>query len=380
VSSVEVSAAERLRDTLSTFDPDRRTGSECALIAEAMAATEKACAAVRVLAAARAVNEGSHRERGFSDGERWLAQHTGSTRHDARRALQTAEQLEDCPDTKQALLAGLVSLAQASEIAGAEAESPGAETELLEVARNGDLSEVRDHARDRKLALTNVDDLYRQQHSSRRFRHWKDRTGMVRFEGALPPETGVPFVRRLELAAYRARKAAGENREGWEAHAADAFLAMVSGNGPGRPTRSELVIVCDINAWRRGHTHPGESCHVIDGGPIPVEIAKQLCEDAFLKGVLTDGINVHTVKHFGRYRPAELRTALDLGPGPGFTGAECVDCGRRWGLQWDHINPVANRGITSFENIAGRCYIDHKAKTERDRQAGLLGPNPPMPP
>jgi hypothetical protein len=187
----------------------------------------------------------------------------------------------------------------------------------LEVARSGDLSEVRDHARERKLAVSDVDDLHRQQHSARRFRYWKDCTGMVCFAGALPSESGVPLVPRLELAAYRARGAAGEDREGWEAYAADAFVQLVSGAGPPGPVRTELVVVCDLNAWRRGHAHPGEPCHIIDGGPIPVDVAKQLCTDAFLKGVITDGVNVHTVQHFGRYRPAELQTALDLGPGPG---------------------------------------------------------------
>ncbi|MGD0811898.1 MAG: HNH endonuclease signature motif containing protein, partial [Acidimicrobiales bacterium] len=53
------------------------------------------------------------------------------------------------------------------------------------------------------------------------------------------------------------------------------------------------------------------------------------------------------------------------------------DCGRRFGLEYDHINPVANNGETSLSNVRALCWQDHKAKTERDRQAGLLGPNPP---
>jgi hypothetical protein len=99
-----------------TFDADAYSGSECAEIAEDLAITVKACTAAISLAAARAVGEHAHRERGFADGERWLAQRTGTTRHDARRALQTAGRLGDCLDTRQALLAGEVSLAQAGEI------------------------------------------------------------------------------------------------------------------------------------------------------------------------------------------------------------------------------------------------------------------------
>jgi hypothetical protein len=38
----------------------------------------------------------------------------------------------------------------------------------------------------------------------------------------------------------------------------------------------------------------------------------------------------------------------------------------------DHDDPVANGGVTSYENIKLRCKPDHWAKTERDRRAGLL--------
>jgi len=61
---------------------------------------------------------------------------------------------------------------------------------------------------------------------------------------------------------------------------------------------------------------------------------------------------------------------------PAFDGVGCVEagCGRRYGLEWDHVDPVANRGLTCFENLKARCWPHHRAKTERDRQAGLLGP------
>ncbi len=65
---------------------------------------------------------------------------------------------------------------------------------------------------------------------------------------------------------------------------------------------------------------------------------------------------------------------------PAFTGARCGDCGSRFGLEYDHVNPVANKGETSLSNVQALCWDDHQAKTERDRQAGLLGPSPPYPP
>jgi hypothetical protein len=45
-----------------------------------------------------------------------------------------------------------------------------------------------------------------------------------------------------------------------------------------------------------------------------------------------------------------------------------------YGLEWDHDDPVANDGLTSYENLVARCKPDHWAKTERDRKAGLLRP------
>ena len=101
-------------------------------------------------------------------------------------------------------------------------------------------------------------------------------------------------------------------------------------------------------------------------------LARQLSKDAFLKAVLHDGVNIHTVKHFGRHIPAELRTALELGDLPDLDGVTCSEegCDRRYGLEWDHDNPVANGGETSYQNLNPKCEPHHWDKTEHDRKAG----------
>jgi Domain of unknown function (DUF222)/HNH endonuclease len=388
VSGSVLAAAVALRAALAGFEPDEFPGADCAHLAEELAVTEKACASARLLTMARAAKAGGYKERGFKDGVAWLARQSGTTGAQAREALETAQRLDDCPDTKQALLAGEISLAQATEITKAESEVQGAERELLPVARHSDLSQLRDHAREHRQARTDPSQLRRRQFELQEFRHWRDRDGMVRFAGGLPPETGLPFVRRVEADALRKRRAArvaGEDRRRFEFYAAEALADLVAGATGGEERAKatdnvELVLVCDIFAWRRGHTHPGEVCQIIDGGPIPPEVAKELARDAFLKVVLHDGVNIHTVKHLGRHLPAVLRTALDLGPVPDFSGRACVDCGSRWGLEYDHVDPVAHHGPTAYANLQPRCWKDHQAKTERDRQAGLLGPNPARPP
>ncbi len=90
---------------------------------------------------------------------------------------------------------------------------------------------------------------------------------------------------------------------------------------------------------------------------------------------------LRSVAHFGRCIKAELRTALGLGDPPLFAGAVCSEegCDRRYHLQLDQIDPVANGGPTSYRNLGPLCGPGHKEKTRRDREAGLLGP-PPHPP
>lgn len=134
------------------------------------------------------------------------------------------------------------------------------------------------------------------------------------------------------------------------------------------------MIVCDLYAFRRGHAQDGEPCHVVGGGPIPVDLAKELAKDAFLKIVLHDGKDIQKVKHVGRRYTAELLTALNLGPVPAFTGRACTNCKQAWRLQYDHDVPVAHTGPTSIDNVQDLCFACHAEKTERDRQAGLLGP------
>ena len=47
-------------------------------------------------------------------------------------------------------------------------------------------------------------------------------------------------------------------------------------------------------------------------------------------------------------------------------------CGRRHHLEWDHVDPVANKGPTAYKNLRPRCWPHHREKTEQDRRAGLL--------
>jgi hypothetical protein len=235
---------------------------------------------------------------------------------------------------------------------------------------------VRDAARKKRLDNKDPDELRRRQHEARTCRTWTDRLGMTCGRFALPPDAGVRLVNRLNTECDRLRREAkGDGRaEPRERHAADALANLVCGTATTKAKGTDLVIVCDLNAWRRGHAEGDEPCHLVGGGPIPEWLARQLRGDAFLKAVLHDGVAIHTVKHFGRRYKAELLTALNLGDPPGFEGVRCCEpgCDRKYHLEKDHVDPVANHGPTAKDNIAWRCWPHHRAKTERDRREGKL--------
>ena len=363
-----VDLVDALCAALARFDPNLASGAQCATLAERLARAANACEAGSARAAARAVDCGTRR-----DAPAWLARVGGASASTARTALETVRQLDACPSTQRALVAGEVSLAQAAEIVSV----PAHETELLDLARAAGLGAVKNKARTRRLEAIDPEELHARQHAAQEFVHWRDQLGMTRFRGALPPELGVPFVNRLDAATdreWRADHQAGQ-ATARPVLAARAFTQLLAGRTTGKSRSAELVIVQDLRAYRRGHAHPGEVSHVIGGGPIPVRIARELAQDAFLKAVLHDGKAIHTVAHFGRRRPAHLDTALLLGNPPDFEGAVCdvEGCDRRYGLEFDHIDPVANGGRTSLDNLRPVCPPDHRDKTERDRKAGRLG-------
>ena len=270
---------------------------------------------------------------------------------------------------------------------------PSEEGRLVDHARRTGLAALRDECRRVRLAAIDVDELHDAQRRRREAVTFTNEWGMVCLRAQFPPEVGVAITNRLGRATDRcwraARRAAGPGKllEPRAAYAADTLAAMLGGrtevvggtdeaDRPAKPGRREadVVIVADVHALARGHAETREPCHVVGGGPVPVSVVRGALEDAFVKLVTHDGARIREVVHVGRKLPAVLRTALELGSPPRFEGVACIEegCDRRLGLEWDHLDPVANGGVTSLDNLEPRCRPCHRAKTERDRAAGLL--------
>src|SRR5205085_52180 len=101
--------------------------------------------------------------------------------------------------------------------------------------------------------------------------------------------------------------------ESAEAHRLDAFLDLVRPDNPPATGPAHMVhVVVDYEALMRGHTVAGERCEIPGIGPIPVSLARQMSDDAFLKVLLTRGVDIVAVAHGGQTIPAHLRTALEI--------------------------------------------------------------------
>ena len=118
-------------------------------------------------------------------------------------------------------------------------------------------------------------------------------------------------------------------------------------------------------------------CKIPGVGPVSAQVAQEIAEDAFLNGLSYDGVDLRHFRRWGRHAPPEIRIALELGKPPEFDGVRCVDCGKRFRIEVDHVEPRIAGGPTSLPNSDLRCRSCHLAKTERDRQAGKLRPPDP---
>jgi hypothetical protein len=318
---------------------------------------------------------------GMVDDAADLARATGTSLGKAKDTVATGKVLGGSHQLGDALRHGDISLDQATEIATAERSAPGAVEELLPVALGEAFHVLRDEARKVVLDAEQHRGLAARQQAARSARNYRDELGMVNIHIALEPHVGTPIVNRAEAEAARmVRQAKKKNQaEPFERHLADAYAALLSGQGNGRARRPELVVLVSHAVAKRGwrDVETGEVCKIPGVGPVSPEVAKEIAADAFLTGVFYDGTDLRHMRRWTRNTPVEVLLALELGEPPRFDGIRCVDCGNRFGTQIDHVEPHCARGPASTDNLEPRCWSCHQAKTARDRKAGKLRPADP---
>jgi hypothetical protein len=305
-----------IRSVMAGADIEGLEALEAARVVERCAEAERLLAALRVFATATLEGKALWRREGFRSAAAWMASKTGTAVAPAIATMEMADRLSRLPVVAAAFRAGLLSEAQAREIAEVASEVPDAQEQLVEAAGKLSLRSLQEECRRvEAAAIIDEDDRHRRVHRSRQVRDWVDRHGVghMSFRGT-PDELArlrTAIDRRTDEMVVDAVR--GGWFEGRDAHRADALidLARPDSTAPAGPD-STIHVVGDYDALMRGHTVAGEQCEIPGIGPIPVTLARQLSEDAILKVLVTKGVDVITVAHSGYTVPAHLRTALDI--------------------------------------------------------------------
>jgi hypothetical protein len=382
---------ERLRDELGTvvrrLDAATLEPADAASLVSAFGAIENLAAAGKAWCARRVTDSGAWRVDGDRSGAHWLARVSGTTVSAATDALETVARLEELPAVDTAVRSGVLNPMQANEIASAVAASPGAAADLLQTAQTASLIGLREECRRvRAGALSGDEELARYQriHDRRYLRTWTDDDGAVCGRFSLTPDAGASLLAALEQRRERIFAAArGEaRRECYEAYSADALVALATcasagGNAVPKGADAKVILRLDHSAFVRGHTEPGETCEIAGIGPVPVSIARELAQDAFIAAVITKGVDVVAVAHLGRRATALQRTALQ------WRDPECCveGCHRTARLEIDHREDWARTKVTCLQSLDRLCGHHHQLKTRFGwKLAPGTGKRPMVPP
>jgi hypothetical protein len=374
VSSLEVAARD--------LDPLRFDGHDAGELLGVVARGKRVCAAMEALLARRVDQTKVWSESGHRSAAHWVSEATGETVGAATRSLETAQALEQLPDTDAAFRAGALSETQAAEISATALADPAAEGELLETAGSTSVKGLRDRCRQVRAGAEADDRAWaRRLHAGREAHDWDDPEGFYRLAARMAPDAGATFrgawhaqIDRIFREARRAGR-----REPRAAYAADALVALAT-QGPCKPVQVSAVL--DSAALARGHTEPGERCE-INGVPAPVTTVRALLGDAVVSVLARDGDEITAVSSPKRTIPAKLRRALEAHyPVCGVKG-----CPNDQFLQIDHVVPLAEGGRTEIANTWRICSHHHSLKTyDRWKVIGapgnwdLVPPDDPDPP
>jgi len=359
-----LSGLERL---VSGLDPDAMAGEHAKELVGWFSRVEHLASAGKTLCAGRVAATGHFAEGGDRSAASWLASETGDSVGGALRLLETAGQLKELPALEGAFRSGELSPGQASTAAGAASVDPSKEKELLEQAKTGSMHDLRRQAGRIRATATSEQDAqarYEAIRSKRSVRWWTDFDGTFRLDARLTPDDGARLVAEIEPEAKRVFRQARDDgrRERFSAYVADALVNVVTRKGDGKRPSHSAILRVDLAALRRGRLTEGEVCEIPGIGPVPLAVAREMIGDAFLKLVVTNGIDVQHVCHIGRHISAATETALQE------RDPVCVvpGCDAGGFLERDHWKEeFARGGPTDLPNLCSLCTHHHFLKTHK---------------
>ena len=366
--------------------PDEIPASQAVLLYEKLDRAGRAVAAAKTLLAKRVAASEQWKSKGHGSAAEHLASISGRSLGAAKGELETSDALDGLHATKEALLSGAVSEAQAQMIANAATANPAAEHHLIKQAGKTNHLGLRDAAKKAKAAADkNPDESHRRIHSERRLGHGTDLDGAWRLHANGTVADGsivAGELDRLTDEIFSAKGAAGI-RECRDAYQFDALVEMARrsnslrhGAGIDAAKKGRLadpqhlaLLRLDIEALWRGHVEGDELCEVTGLGPIPVSVAKALLGDAVLKLVITRGVDVLNLTALTR-GPTQAMKYARLWTSPFCTVEGCtrtrIEHDHRWGAEYKDTRH------TRLDELDGLCHTHHDLRT-REGWALVVG-------
>jgi hypothetical protein len=174
-----------------------------------------------------------------------------------------------------------------------------------------------------------------------------------------------------------------------EAYEFDALMAMAgaatAGSGATKTkVPAKLFVRVDYAAFCRGMVEGDELCEIDGFGPVPVSVARQFAEDAFVVGLLTKGTDVVKLIHYGRNPSALQQSVLEWRS----KWCQVLGCTRTH-TEADHGAGWANTHETDVMDLKRFCKHHHDLKTyegyrivesEIPGRVRLVPPDDPDPP
>ena len=321
---------------------------------------------------------------------RWLAMRAGQSTRDAGRDIAVSDALLELSETDRAMRRGELSAAQAHEVTSAAVLDPSAEAELLALAREGSLAELKRAAKKVRAAATDNEKKARDAHEHRDLAAGSDEeTGEGWFHGHGPTTAVAELLAHLEpwvqAEFERARKDGRRERRGalmFDAalnalrFAAACRRGRMAGQGPAPDPASwphgpdgpvtwpsgppvNILVRVDLTTILRGHAIAGETCEIDGLGPVPLAALREWFPQAAIDLIITKGVNVFNVTHLGRNVNARQQTVMD------WLGEQCtrLGCPATRQLQIDHRVDWHKIHITEIANLDKLCIPDHNRKT-----------------
>lgn len=358
---------------LAHCEPARYSGDDAVAVLRWAVALERQAQGLKLLFYEPAARSLAWAEAGCTSPEQWFAQLSKAPLGEAISTAETAKALGELPGTTDAVREGKLSRAQTQEITKAAAKDPASEAELLRLAGEKNLKDLRHRARQlRHQAASRQDEAarYRQIAKHRALRSWSDPEGATCLQVRLTPDAAARALSAIDAEAEAVFDEARREgrREPYEAYRADAFVRLVTATaatGPSgsserrrRGARDQVLVLVEVEALKRGHVEAGERCEVAGVGPVPVSVARRIADaggDLWL--IYKEALDIGRLHQVGRTITKAMQvavTARDEGR------CQVPGCDATHNLEAHHWKePYSVAGTTSLDNLVLVCPKHH---------------------